>query len=223
MYVFSYHYICVLILVLKQAAERKRLDWGAHAASTANVPKPQGQLVVEGDVGGSLTDQAAVNKCAIVGEGNVVLWRGDGECEILMPNACVAQSLGKGCGWLWTNAGGLRQIRGAPKAKGPVRAPPVKVERRVQAETGDVLVSRADLVLTLKRRDGTELVMHRDASEMVSRLTYHASSLLHATLNTSIACDAPLRWYPVSHTLHTSSLLHVALNTSIACHAPPAS
>ena len=169
MYVFSYYYhVCVLILVLKQAAERKRLDWGAHAASTANVPKPQGQVVVEGDVGGSLTDQAAVNKCAIVGEGNVVLWRGDGECEILMPNACVAQSLGKGCGWLWTNAGGLRQIRGAPKAKGPVRAPPVKVERRVQAETGDVLVSRADLVLTLHRRDGTELVMHRDASEMVS-------------------------------------------------------
>ena len=173
----SYHYICVLIQGLNQAAERKRLDWGAHAASTANVPKPRGQLVVEGDVGGSLTDQAAVNKCAVVGEGNVVLWRGDGECEILMPNACVAQSLGKGCGWLWTNAGGLRQIRGAPKAKGPVRAPPVKVERRVQAETGDVLVSRADLVLTLKRRDGTELVMHRDASEMVSTLTH--STLSH--------------------------------------------
>jgi hypothetical protein len=151
-----------------KAAEQKRLDWAAHAAKMDMVPKPKGQLTVEGDVALSVADRAAVTSCALVGEGNVVLWRADGECEIQMPNSCCAESLGPGCGWLWTNSKGQRQIRGAPKARAPVPAPPVKVEKRAQPESGDIMVSRGDFVLTVTRRDGTELVMHRDGSEMVT-------------------------------------------------------
>jgi hypothetical protein len=139
-----------------KAAEQKRLDWAAHAAKMDTVPKPKGQLTVEGDVALSVADRAAVTSCALVGEGNVVLWRADGECEIQMPNSCCAESLGPGCGWLWTNSKGQRQIRGAPKARAPVPAPPVKVEKRAQPESGDIMVSRGDLVLTVTRRDGTE-------------------------------------------------------------------
>jgi len=150
------------------AAEQKRLDWSTHATNTDMVPKPRGQLVVEGDVGGSLADKAAVTSCALVGQGNVVLWHSDGECDILMPNGCCAQSLGAGCGWLWTNSKGQRQIRGAPRSTGPIRAPSVSVETRVQPETGEIIVSRGDYVLKVTRRDGTELVMHRDGTEMVT-------------------------------------------------------
>lgn len=153
---------------LSKAAEQKRLDWGAYATENDKVSKPRGQVVVEGDVGGSLIDKAAVTSCALVGEGNVVVWHGDGDCEIMMPNGCCAQSLGPDCGWLWTNAAGKRQIRGAPLAKGPLRAPSVKVDKKMQPESGEIMISRADLVLMVTRRDGTELVMHKDGTEMVS-------------------------------------------------------
>ena len=177
-----------------KAAEQKRLDWSAHASKMDMVPRPKGQLAVEGDVGGSVADRAAVTSCALVGEGNVVLWRADGECEIQMPNGCCAESLGPQCGWLWTNSKGERQIRGAPKAKAPLPAPPVKVERRVQPESGDVMVSRGDFVLTVTRRDGTELVMHRDGSEMV---TYQAGPDDHIPRrNIKIAGMAPIETGP---------------------------
>jgi len=143
---------------VNQAAEQKKMDWSSHATNMDMVPRPRGQLVVEGDVGGSLLEKAAVTSCALVGEGNVVVWRGNGDCEVMMPH----------CGWLWTNSKGHRQIRGAPNAKGPLRAPPVSIDKRVQPETGEVMVSRGDFVLTVTRRDGTELVMHRDGTEMVS-------------------------------------------------------
>ena len=153
---------------VNQAAEQKRMDWGSHATKMDMVPRPRGQLMVEGDVGGSLLEKAAVTSCALVGEGNVVVWRGNGDCEVMMPNGCCAESLGLHCGWLWTNSKGHRQIRGAPNAQGALRAPPVSIDRRVQPETGEVMVSRGDFVLTVTRRDGTELVMHRDGTEMVS-------------------------------------------------------
>ena len=76
----------------------------------------------------------------------------------------------------------------------PLPAPPVKVERRVQPESGDVMVSRGDFVLTVTRRDGTELVMHRDGSEMV---TYQAGPDDHIPRrNIKIAGMAPIETGP---------------------------
>lgn len=151
---------------------RSQLDWKSFTNKTDTAAKPRGQLTLHGDVSQCVSSDADVKSTAVLKDGSVVLWRQDGDCDLLMTDGSCATSLGPGCGFLWTNTRGQRQIRGVPGAAGPLAAPPVAVRREVVYQSGDVVTSRSDRVMTVQRLDGTLIVQHADRTQMV---TYPAS------------------------------------------------